>query len=90
MWRWPGGKPASLALSLPGSIFGRSPIFRVTLALLLLNYLDLLILRFNCCENMRAALHQLHTQQGMLQRSPYPLIIESDPVFNKEAMVKVN
>ena len=36
MWRWPGGKSAALALSLPGSIPGHSPIFRVALALLLL------------------------------------------------------
>ena len=34
---WPGGKSAALALNLPGSIPGHSPIFRVVLALLLLN-----------------------------------------------------
>ena len=35
--QWPGGKPAALALNLPGSIPGHGPIFPVALALLLLN-----------------------------------------------------
>ena len=42
MWRWPRGKSAALALDLPGSIPGHSPIFRVALALLLLSVLDLI------------------------------------------------
>ena len=43
MWRCRGGlggKPAALALNLPGSIPGHSPFFRVAMALLLSNLLQ--------------------------------------------------